>query len=70
MSFNIYRGSLPPAICVAWYQSDQIAETYSTLGYLVPIISVLSIVGITPDFLRCFVPESVLPFSRSLPFLK
>ena len=36
------RGSLAPTIAIAWYQSDDIAEIYTTLGYLVPIISVLS----------------------------
>ena len=37
------RGSLAPTIAIAWYQSDNIAEIYQTLGYLVPIISVLSL---------------------------
>lgn len=37
------KGSLAPTIAVAFYQSDSVASTYSTLGYLVPIISVLSI---------------------------
>jgi hypothetical protein len=38
------RGSLPPVIGVAWYQSTDISDIYSTLGYLVPLISVLAMV--------------------------
>jgi hypothetical protein len=41
------RGSLPPTIAVAWYQSNDIAEIYTTLGYLVPVISVLSMVSVS-----------------------
>jgi len=32
----INRGSIAPVIAVAWYQSTDIAEIYTTLGYLVP----------------------------------
>ena len=41
------RGSLAPTIAVAWYQSTDIADIYSSLGYLVPIITVLSL-ALTP----------------------
>lgn len=36
------KGALPPAISLAVYQSTAFAEVYSTLGYLVAIMSVLS----------------------------
>lgn len=34
---------MPPTIGVAIYQSTAFAETYSTLGYLVPIVSVMTV---------------------------
>ena len=37
-----YRGSAAPTIAIAFYQADSVANTFSTLGYLVPIISVLT----------------------------
>ncbi|EXJ84277.1 hypothetical protein A1O3_04944 [Capronia epimyces CBS 606.96] len=37
------KGGASPAIALAAYQSDGWAETYSTLGYLVAILSVLSL---------------------------
>jgi hypothetical protein len=43
----ILRGSIAPIIAIAWYQSTDIAEIYTTLGYLVPILSVLSMVSIS-----------------------
>lgn len=36
------KGALPPAISLAVYQSTAFAKVYSTLGYLVAIMSVLS----------------------------
>ncbi|EFW99806.1 hypothetical protein CMQ_124 [Grosmannia clavigera kw1407] len=36
-----YTGSLAPVIGIAMYQSDRISNLYPTLGYLIPIISVL-----------------------------
>ena len=36
------KGALPPTISLAIYQSTPFAEIYSTLGYLVAILSVLS----------------------------
>jgi hypothetical protein len=36
-----YRAALPPTIALAMYQADKIASTYSTLGYLIAIISIL-----------------------------
>jgi hypothetical protein len=36
-----YRGGLPPTIAIAMYQAEDVARTYSTLGYLVAIISIL-----------------------------
>ena len=36
------KGALPPTISLAIYQSTPVAEIYSTLGYLVAIMSVLS----------------------------
>lgn len=35
------KGSLPPTIAIAMYQSDAVATQYSTLGYLVAIMSIL-----------------------------
>ncbi|KAF2794293.1 hypothetical protein K505DRAFT_304300 [Melanomma pulvis-pyrius CBS 109.77] len=35
------KAALPPTISLAMYQADAIATTYSTLGYLVAIISIL-----------------------------
>jgi hypothetical protein len=35
------KGGLPPVIALSMYQADDIAETYSTLGYLMAIISIL-----------------------------
>ncbi|KAJ4609481.1 hypothetical protein HRR85_006671 [Exophiala dermatitidis] len=37
------KGGLAPAIALAAYQSDRWAKTYSTLGYLVAIISMMSL---------------------------
>ncbi|OBT64942.1 hypothetical protein VE03_05687 [Pseudogymnoascus sp. 23342-1-I1] len=39
----MFKGSLAPIIAVAWYESLDIARIFTTLGYLVPIITVLSI---------------------------
>lgn len=39
----MFRGSVAPIIGVAFYQSPSVAATYSTLGYLVPIICVLTV---------------------------
>ncbi|CAK7216025.1 hypothetical protein SEUCBS140593_002731 [Sporothrix eucalyptigena] len=39
----MFKGSLPPTIGVAIYQSTAFAETYSTLGYLVPIVTVMCV---------------------------
>jgi hypothetical protein len=35
------RGSVAPAIAIAFYQADTIARIYSNLGYLIPILTVL-----------------------------
>ncbi|KFY72534.1 hypothetical protein V499_07347 [Pseudogymnoascus sp. VKM F-103] len=39
----MFKGSLAPIIAVAWYESLDIARIFTTLGYLVPVITVLSI---------------------------
>ncbi|OBR09536.1 hypothetical protein CH63R_08301 [Colletotrichum higginsianum IMI 349063] len=39
----MFKGSLPPLIGVAMYQSTPVAQYFATLGYLVPIISVLAL---------------------------
>ncbi|KAF6824623.1 hypothetical protein CMUS01_10150 [Colletotrichum musicola] len=39
----MFKGSLPPVIGVAIYQSTPVALYFTTLGYLVPIISVLAL---------------------------
>ncbi|KNG52773.1 mfs transporter [Stemphylium lycopersici] len=36
------KAALPPTICLAMYQSTLLAQTYSTLGYLTAIISIIS----------------------------
>ncbi|KAK1978596.1 hypothetical protein LZ30DRAFT_728523 [Colletotrichum cereale] len=38
----MFKGSLPPLIGIAIYQSTPVAQYFTTLGYLVPIISVLA----------------------------
>lgn len=43
----MFKGALPPTISIAIYQSNGVAQTYSTLGYLVAIMSLLSF-GIMP----------------------
>ena len=35
------KAALPPTISLAMYQADKVAQTYTTLGYLVAIISIL-----------------------------
>ena len=35
------KGGIPPTISLAMYQSDSVAREYSTLGYLIAIISIL-----------------------------
>ena len=42
MLMMMVKGALPPTISLAIYQSTPVAELYSTLGYLVAIMSVLS----------------------------
>ena len=42
MLVMMFKGALPPTIAIALYQSAGFAETYSTLGYLVAIMSILS----------------------------
>ncbi|ELR07383.1 hypothetical protein VC83_06608 [Pseudogymnoascus destructans] len=39
----MFKGSLAPIIAVAWYESLDIVKIFTTLGYLVPVIAVLSI---------------------------
>ncbi|OBT57952.1 hypothetical protein VE04_03041 [Pseudogymnoascus sp. 24MN13] len=39
----MFKGSLAPIVAVAWYESLDIAKIFTTLGYLVPVITVLSI---------------------------
>lgn len=42
MLMMMVKGALPPTISLAIYESTSVAEIYSTLGYLVAIMSVLS----------------------------
>ena len=42
MLMMMVKGALPPTISLAIYQSTPVAKLYSTLGYLVAIMSVLS----------------------------
>ena len=42
MLMMMFKGALPPAISLAVYQSTSFADIYSTIGYLVAIMSVLS----------------------------
>lgn len=35
------KAALPPTIAIAMYEADKVAQVYSTLGYLVAIISIL-----------------------------
>ncbi|ESZ98380.1 hypothetical protein SBOR_1258 [Sclerotinia borealis F-4128] len=38
----MFKGSVGPTIAIAFYEADSVAKTYTTLGYLVAIISVIS----------------------------
>ncbi|KAF2156643.1 hypothetical protein K461DRAFT_272706 [Myriangium duriaei CBS 260.36] len=40
---TMIKGALGPAICLAAFQSDSFAKAYATTGYLVAIISILSL---------------------------
>ncbi|KAK4198060.1 hypothetical protein QBC40DRAFT_96830 [Triangularia verruculosa] len=40
---TMFKGSLPPIIATAMYQSAPITAYFTTLGYLVPIVSVLAL---------------------------
>ena len=42
MLILMFKGALPPTISLAIYESTPVARVYSTLGYLVAIMSVLS----------------------------
>lgn len=35
------KAALPPTLALAMYQADKVAQTYTTLGYLVAIVSIL-----------------------------
>ncbi|KAK5171787.1 uncharacterized protein LTR77_003423 [Saxophila tyrrhenica] len=37
----MFKGSVPPTVAIAMYQSPRVAEVYTTLGYLVAIASIL-----------------------------
>ncbi|TID19071.1 MFS transporter [Venturia nashicola] len=39
---TMMKGGIPPALSMAMYEADAVASIYSTLGYLVAIISILS----------------------------
>ncbi|CAD6443985.1 6591b8dc-15cf-408f-bb8d-ed5171e1b646 [Sclerotinia trifoliorum] len=39
----MFKGSVAPTIAIAFYESDSVSRTYTTLGYLVAIICVLSL---------------------------
>jgi len=40
----MFKGSLPPTIAIAMYQSNAVSSKFGTIGYLVAIRSVLSTV--------------------------
>ncbi|KAI4203065.1 MAG: hypothetical protein LQ350_002113 [Teloschistes chrysophthalmus] len=42
MLITMFKGALPPTIAIALFQNTGFANTYSTLGYLVAIMSILS----------------------------
>ena len=42
MLMTMFKGALAPTISLAIYESTPVARTYSTIGYLIAIISVLS----------------------------
>lgn len=39
----MFKGSLPPIISIAIYQSEAVAQEFTTIGYLIPIISVVTV---------------------------
>ncbi|KAK1832231.1 hypothetical protein QBC39DRAFT_371079 [Podospora conica] len=39
----MFKGSLPPMLGIVMYQSPAVSNFYTTLGYLIPIISVLAL---------------------------
>ncbi|KAL8691620.1 MAG: hypothetical protein Q9218_003195 [Villophora microphyllina] len=42
MLITMFKGALPPTMAIALYQDTGFADTYSTIGYLVAIMSILS----------------------------
>lgn len=40
--FTMLKGGVAPIICLAFYQATPVADTFTTLGYLVAIASLLS----------------------------
>ena len=42
----MFKGSLPPIIAIAMCQSTAVADYFTTLGYLIPIISVFGLAQI------------------------
>ncbi|KAK4187160.1 hypothetical protein QBC35DRAFT_474804 [Podospora australis] len=40
---TMFKGSLPPTIGIAMYQATPVAAYFTTLGYLLPIVSVLAL---------------------------
>ncbi|KAK4178019.1 hypothetical protein QBC36DRAFT_299736 [Triangularia setosa] len=45
---TMFKGSLPPTIAIAMYQAAPITAYFTTLGYLVPIVSVLALAILPP----------------------
>ncbi|KAF7909581.1 uncharacterized protein EAF01_003299 [Botrytis porri] len=39
----MFKGSVAPTIAIAFYESDSVSQTYTTLGYLVAIVCVISL---------------------------
>ncbi|KAK0623816.1 hypothetical protein B0T14DRAFT_536590 [Immersiella caudata] len=39
----MFKGSVPPIVAIAMYQSHEVSSYYVTVGYLIPIISVLAL---------------------------
>ncbi|KAF5716280.1 major facilitator superfamily transporter [Fusarium mundagurra] len=45
----MFKGSIPPIIGISMYQSTRISSYFTTMGYLIPIISVLAVAILPRD---------------------
>lgn len=41
MDLQDYRAGLPPTIAIAMFESKEVSDHYTTLGYMIAIVSIL-----------------------------